>query len=89
MVSISPTARTFGNRDDSENRVTRIADSALPTAHGDFRAVAYRDDVLDVDHVALVLGNNQMVEAPQSGDVVKISPLRTSGAMPYVVRLTG
>jgi hypothetical protein len=29
-----------------------------------------------------------MVEAPQSGDVVKISPLRTGGAMPYVVRLT-
>ena len=41
------------------------------------------------EHVALVLGNNQMVEAPQSGSVVKISPLRTSGAMPYVVRLTG
>ncbi|GAA1463899.1 NlpC/P60 family protein [Williamsia maris] len=41
------------------------------------------------EHVALVLGNNQMVEAPQSGDVVKISPLRTSGAMPYVIRLTG
>ncbi|HEY9311828.1 NlpC/P60 family protein [Williamsia sp.] len=39
-------------------------------------------------HVALYLGDNQMVEAPQSGDVVKISPLRTSGAMPYVVRLT-
>ncbi|KQR98633.1 hydrolase Nlp/P60 [Williamsia sp. Leaf354] len=40
-------------------------------------------------HVALYLGNNQMVEAPQSGSVVKISPLRTSGAMPSVVRLTG
>lgn len=57
MVSISPTARTFGDRDELENRVARIADSALPTAHGDFRAVAYRDDVLDVDHVALVLGD--------------------------------
>ncbi|GAA2049055.1 NlpC/P60 family protein [Williamsia deligens] len=40
-------------------------------------------------HVAMYLGNNQMVEAPESGSVVKISPLRTSGAMPYVVRLTG
>ncbi|WP_206186762.1 NlpC/P60 family protein [Williamsia sp. 1135] len=40
------------------------------------------------EHVALYLGDNTMVEAPQSGDVVKISPLRTSGAMPYVVRLT-
>lgn len=39
------------------------------------------------EHVALYLGNNQMIEAPQSGDVVKISPLRTSGAMPYVVRM--
>ncbi|MFJ6098627.1 NlpC/P60 family protein [Williamsia muralis] len=38
-------------------------------------------------HVALYLGDNTMIEAPQSGDVVKISPLRTSGAMPYVVRL--
>ncbi|AZG44349.1 NlpC/P60 family protein [Gordonia insulae] len=38
-------------------------------------------------HVALYLGDNKMVEAPQSGDVVKVSPLRTAGAMPNVVRL--
>nr|WP_245555655.1 NlpC/P60 family protein [Gordonia soli] len=38
-------------------------------------------------HVALYLGDNKMIEAPQSGDVVKVSPLRTSGAMPNVVRL--
>lgn len=38
-------------------------------------------------HVALYLGDNKMVEARQSGDVVKISPLRTDGAMPNVVRL--
>ncbi|GAB11143.1 putative Rpf-interacting protein [Gordonia araii NBRC 100433] len=38
-------------------------------------------------HVALYLGNNQMVEAPQSGDVVKVSPVRMSGTMPMVVRL--
>ncbi|MDF0529255.1 NlpC/P60 family protein [Tsukamurella sp. 8F] len=38
-------------------------------------------------HVAMYLGNNQMIEAPESGSAVKISPLRTSGAMPYVVRL--
>ncbi|MFW0794675.1 NlpC/P60 family protein [Gordonia sp. CPCC 205515] len=38
-------------------------------------------------HVALYLGDNKMVEAPQSGDVVKVSPLRTAGAMPMVVRL--
>lgn len=39
------------------------------------------------EHVALYLGDNKMVEAPQSGDVVKVSPLRTAGAMPNVVRL--
>lgn len=38
-------------------------------------------------HVALYLGDNKMVEAPESGSVVKVSPLRTSGAMPNVVRL--
>ncbi|MGO3327620.1 NlpC/P60 family protein [Gordonia sp. (in: high G+C Gram-positive bacteria)] len=38
-------------------------------------------------HVALVLGDGTMIEAPQSGDVVKISPVRTAGAMPNVVRL--
>ncbi|GEE02794.1 hypothetical protein nbrc107696_32400 [Gordonia spumicola] len=39
------------------------------------------------EHVALILGDGTMIEAPQSGDVVKISPVRTDGAMPMVVRL--
>lgn len=38
-------------------------------------------------HVALYLGDGKMIEAPQSGDVVKISPVRMAGAMPMVVRL--
>ncbi|GAA1480272.1 hypothetical protein GCM10009624_07120 [Gordonia sinesedis] len=38
-------------------------------------------------HVALYLGDNKMVESPQSGSYVKVSPLRTDGAMPNVVRL--
>lgn len=38
-------------------------------------------------HVALYLGDGMMVEAPQSGDVVKISPVRMAGALPMVVRL--
>ncbi|UQE76878.1 NlpC/P60 family protein [Gordonia sp. PP30] len=40
------------------------------------------------EHVAMYLGDGTMIEAPQSGDVVKISPVRTDGAMPDVVRLT-
>jgi peptidoglycan DL-endopeptidase RipA len=37
-------------------------------------------------HVTLYLGNNQMLEAPFTGSQVKVSPVRTSGMTPYVVR---
>lgn len=37
-------------------------------------------------HVAIYLGNGQMLEAPYTGSVVKVSPVRTSGMTPYVVR---
>ena len=37
-------------------------------------------------HVTLYLGDGQMVEAPYTGSVVKVSPVRTSGMTPYVVR---
>nr|WP_221333549.1 NlpC/P60 family protein [Nocardia transvalensis] len=39
------------------------------------------------EHVALYLGDGTMVEAPESGDVVKVSPVREGGIMPYAVRL--
>ncbi|MGM7643670.1 NlpC/P60 family protein [Nocardia sp. JW2] len=38
-------------------------------------------------HVALYLGDGTMIEAPESGDVVKISPVREGGIMPYAVRI--
>lgn len=37
-------------------------------------------------HVALYLGDGQMLEAPNSGDVVKISPVRWDGMEPMAVR---
>jgi cell wall-associated NlpC family hydrolase len=37
-------------------------------------------------HVSLFLGNGQMLEAPYTGSTVKVSPVRTSGMTPYVVR---
>jgi peptidoglycan DL-endopeptidase RipA len=37
-------------------------------------------------HVAIYLGDGQMLEAPYTGSVVKVSPLRTSGMTPYVTR---
>ena len=39
------------------------------------------------DELYTFLGDNKMIEAPQSGSVVKVSPLRTAGAIPNVVRL--
>ncbi|MFD6676411.1 NlpC/P60 family protein [Rhodococcus zopfii] len=38
-------------------------------------------------HVGLYLGDGQMLEAPQSGSHVKISPVRWAGMTPYVVRM--
>ncbi|MGK2903442.1 MAG: NlpC/P60 family peptidoglycan endopeptidase RipA [Mycobacterium sp.] len=37
-------------------------------------------------HVAIYLGNNQMLEAPYTGSHVKVSPVRTSGMTPHAVR---
>ncbi|MEJ5996760.1 NlpC/P60 family protein [Corynebacterium sp. H130] len=38
-------------------------------------------------HVAIYLGDGMMIEAPQSGSVVSINPVRWSGMSPYAVRL--
>ncbi|CAB0751299.1 hydrolase [Corynebacterium diphtheriae] len=38
-------------------------------------------------HVAIYLGAGTMLEAPQSGSSVKVSPVRWSGMSPYAVRL--
>lgn len=38
-------------------------------------------------HVAIYLGDGQMLEAPNSGSTVRVSPVRWSGMSPYVVRL--
>ncbi len=38
-------------------------------------------------HVAMYLGDGKMLEAPYTGSVVKISPVRTSGMTPFVTRM--
>jgi 3,4-dihydroxy 2-butanone 4-phosphate synthase / GTP cyclohydrolase II len=38
-------------------RVQRVTDSRLPTKHGEFRAIAYRDLLTGHEHVALVAGH--------------------------------
>ena len=64
---------------------TEIAGRKIPTSQ------ARRGDVIfygpgGSQHVTLYLGNGQMLEAPYTGSTVKISPVRTSGMTPYVVR---
>ena len=41
----------------NESLVQRVADAVVPTAHGDFRAIAYRSTVDASVHVALVKGD--------------------------------
>ena len=38
-------------------------------------------------HEAIYLGGGQMIEAQQTGVPIKVSPVRTSGMTPYVVRI--
>ena len=38
-------------------------------------------------HEAMYLGDGMMLEAPYTGSQVKVSPVRTTGMMPYVTRL--
>jgi len=55
---------------------------------------AQRGDMLfwgtsGVHHVALYLGNGQMIEAMQSGTYVHVTPVRYYDIMPYAVRIVG
>jgi cell wall-associated NlpC family hydrolase len=40
-----------------------------------------------IHHVALYIGNEQMVEAPYSGSHVRIAPVRYGGIVGYATRL--
>lgn len=40
-----------------------------------------------IHHVALYLGNEQMIEAPYSGSAVRVTAVRYAGIMPYVTRI--
>ena len=43
-------------RRQHESQVTKVAEVALPTQHGDFRAVGYRSDIDGTEHIALMCG---------------------------------
>jgi 3,4-dihydroxy 2-butanone 4-phosphate synthase/GTP cyclohydrolase II len=54
MISIGDLIR-FRRR--TESQVTRVATTRLPTGHGVFTAYGFRDEVDQVEHVALVMGD--------------------------------
>ena len=54
LVSI---ADLVAHRRRTESIVERVAETVVPTPYGDWRAIAYRSTVDDVEHVALVLGD--------------------------------
>ncbi|MEO7126393.1 MAG: NlpC/P60 family protein [Nakamurella sp.] len=57
---------------------TRVARADLQP--GDLVFYAYNtSNPATIHHVAIYMGNGQMIEAPQSGSVVKISPMRWGG----------
>ena len=53
LISIGDLIR-FRRR--TESQVSRVAATRLPTEHGAFTAIGYRDQVDDIEHVALVMG---------------------------------
>lgn len=49
-------AHLVAYRLQNESLVHRVAEAKLPTPHGEFRIIGYRNDVDDREHVALVYG---------------------------------
>lgn len=53
LISIADLIRY---RRRTEALVHRVATATMPTAHGDFRAVGFRSEIDNIDHIALVRG---------------------------------
>jgi 3,4-dihydroxy 2-butanone 4-phosphate synthase / GTP cyclohydrolase II len=61
MVSV---AQLVAYRRNAELQVERVADTELPTEHGEFRCIAYRSTDTNDEHIALVKGDPTGVDAP-------------------------
>jgi 3,4-dihydroxy 2-butanone 4-phosphate synthase/GTP cyclohydrolase II len=55
-LKIGTIADLIHYRMQNESTVRRVSECRLPTAHGEFRVVAYHDDIDDTAHLALVKG---------------------------------
>jgi len=55
-LSIISIADLIAWRRRTESRVERVAETKIPTKHGEFRAVGYQSKLAEADHIALVKG---------------------------------
>lgn len=62
-INIVTVASLIAYRYRHEKLVRRVAEAKLPTAHGEFTAIAYKSDISPDEHVALVLGDIATDEA--------------------------
>ena len=65
-------ADLVAHRMASGSFVHQIAIAAMPTVFGEFRAVAYRSDIDDTEHLALVMGNVVEAGASDRGALVRV-----------------
>ncbi len=56
-LKIGTIADLIRYRTEHESTIQRVGECALPTDHGEFRVVAYHDDIGDAVHLALVKGD--------------------------------
>src|SRR5450759_2886267 len=56
-ITFITVAQLVAHRLKTERLVHRVAEARLPTEHGDWRIVGYRNDVDEREHVALVFGD--------------------------------
>jgi hypothetical protein len=68
----------------SSGQIYKVGQKVLPQQAQKGDMVFYGPE--GTQSVAMYLGNNQMLEV---GDVVQVSPVRTSGMTPYLVRVLG
>jgi 3,4-dihydroxy 2-butanone 4-phosphate synthase/GTP cyclohydrolase II len=55
------------HRRRTERLVTRVAETVIPNAYGEWRAYGYRSDIDGAEHLALVLGNVGAVDGDDNG----------------------
>ena len=74
------------HRRRTERLVTRVAETVIPNAYGDWRAYGYRSDIDGTEHLALVLGDLD-ADPVSAGDDLPKPPRETGGGEDVLVRV--